>query len=57
MMDMDNGQTQAPMEPLELPGQNSTTYGDGDIPEIDLPGAANATPSFPRECPGKEMGA
>ncbi|MFR6218891.1 MAG: hypothetical protein ACLUKO_19000 [Enterocloster bolteae] len=26
-------------EPLELPGRNSSTYGDGDIPEIDLPGA------------------
>ena len=31
-------------EPLELPGRNSSTYGDGDIPEIDLPGADNATP-------------
>ena len=29
-------------EPLELPGRNSSTYGDGDIPEIDLPGADNA---------------
>lgn len=35
-------------EPLELPGRNSSTYGDGDIPEIDLPGADNATHDFLR---------
>lgn len=54
-MIVNHGQTQTPAEPLELPGQNSSTYGDGDIPEIDLPGTANATPSFPEECPGRGM--
>lgn len=38
-------------EPLELPGRNSSTYGDGDIPEIDLPGADSATHDFPQEFP------
>lgn len=52
---MDAGQTQKPLEPLELPGRNSSTYGDGDIPEIDLPGAANATPAIPAECPERGM--
>ena len=37
-------------EPLETPGRNST-YGDGDIPEIDLPSADNATPQIPLEFP------
>ena len=53
MIAMNAGQT--PMEPLELPGRNSSTYGDGDIPEIDLPGTADATPSIPEECPGRGM--
>ena len=52
---MEAGQTQRPMEPIELPGRNSSTYGDGDIPEIDLPGADNATPSIPEECPQRGM--
>ena len=39
---MEAGQTQRPMEPIELPGRNSSTYGDGDIPEIDLPGHMQA---------------
>lgn len=42
-------------EPLELPGRNSSTYGDGDIPEIDLPGADNATHDFPQEFPENHM--
>lgn len=46
---------QKPMEPLELPGKNTSTYGDGDIPEIDLPGSDNATPSIPEECPQRAM--
>ena len=41
----------ADRNPLELPGRNSSTYGDGDIPEIDLPGADNATHDFPQEFP------
>ena len=53
MMAMNAGKT--PMEPLEFPGRNSSTYGDGDIPEIDLPGTADATPSIPEECPGRCM--
>lgn len=56
MMSVNTHTTQAPMEPLELPGQNSSTYGDGDIPEIDLPGTAGATPSIPEECPAQKMG-
>ena len=42
-------------EPLELPGRNSSTYGDGDSPEIDLPGADNATHDFPQEFPENRM--
>lgn len=33
--------------PMELPG----AYGDGDIPEIDLPSKTNATNSIPEEMP------
>lgn len=44
-------QTQPDYQPLELPGRNSSTYGDGDIPEIDLPGADNASPDIPQEFP------
>ena len=42
-------------EPLELPGRNSSPYGDGDIPEIAFPGAANATHDFPQEFPENRM--
>lgn len=49
---MESQQTQTP---LELPGRNSSTYGDGDIPEIDLPCGDNATPSIPDECPARGM--
>lgn len=42
-------------EPLGLPGRNSSTYGDGDIPEIGLPGADNATHDFPQELPENRM--
>lgn len=31
--------------PYEAPAP----YGDGDIPEIDLPGKADATPEIPEE--------
>ncbi|MFQ9702369.1 MAG: hypothetical protein ACLR0U_08775 [Enterocloster clostridioformis] len=34
----------ADRNPWSSPGRNSSTYGDGDIPEIDLPGADSATP-------------
>lgn len=34
--------------PYEMPAP----YGDGDIPEIDLPGKANATQEIPSEFPG-----
>lgn len=40
----------ARQEPLEVPGRNSS-YGDGDIPEIDLPSADNASPDIPQEFP------
>lgn len=33
--------------PMEMPGP----YGDDDIPEIDLPGTANATNEIPDEFP------
>lgn len=36
--------------PLEMPGN----YGDGDIPEIDLPGKANATDVIPDEVPRRD---
>lgn len=55
MTKVKHSQTQTITQPLELPGQNSSTYGDGDTPEIDLPGAANATPDYPEECPGRGM--
>ena len=42
-------------EPLELPGRNSSTSGDGDIPEIDLPGADSATHDFPQDLPENRM--
>ncbi|MCB7317372.1 hypothetical protein [Lacrimispora sp. 210928-DFI.3.58] len=54
---MDGQQTKGPLTPMELPGKNSDAYGDGDVPEIDLPGAANATPSIPEECPSRSLGA
>lgn len=41
-------------EPLEAPGPapgDNSTYGDGDIPEIDLPSADNASPQIPLEFP------
>ena len=41
-------------EPLEGPGRNSSTYGDGDIPEIDLPSRDNASPDIPREFPDRQ---
>lgn len=50
-----SGQEPGRQEPLELPGRNSSTYGDGDIPEIDLPGADSATPDIPLEFPQKGM--
>lgn len=40
-------------EPLETPGKNST-YGDGDIPEIDLPSSDNASPEIPQEFPQRQ---
>lgn len=52
---MDGIQTPGTQEPLELPGQNSSAYGDGDIPEIDLPRPDNATPDIPQECPGRRV--
>lgn len=48
---MNEDQTQTPAVPLEFPGQNNSTYGDGDIPEIDLPKSADATPAYPVEFP------
>lgn len=57
MRHMDGQQTKGPITPMELPGKNSDAYGDGDVPEIDLPGAANATPSIPEECPSRSSGA
>ena len=32
----------------------NTEYGDGDIPEIDLPSPSNAVESIPYEFPGKD---
>lgn len=52
---MDANQQQNPGQPLELPGRNSSTYGDGDIPEIDLPGGDNATPAIPEEFPSTRI--
>mgnify|MGYP000670092056 FL=1 len=52
---MDGIQIPGRQEPLELPGRNSSTYGDGDIPEIDLPGADSATHDFPQEFPENRM--
>lgn len=52
---MNEIQTPGRQEPMELPGRNSSAYGDGDIPEIDLPGSDNATPDIPEELPGKGM--
>ena len=40
-------------EPLETPGKIST-YGDGDIPEIDLPSSDNASPEIPQEFPQRQ---
>ena len=40
-------------EPLETPGKNST-YGNGDIPEIDLPSSDNASPEIPQEFPQRQ---
>lgn len=34
--------------PYEIP----PPYGDGDIPEIDLPGKANTSNDIPNEFPG-----
>lgn len=31
----------------------NTEYGDGDIPEIDLPSPSNVTRDIPYEFPGK----
>ncbi len=33
---------------------DSNPYGDGDIPEIDLPASDNASPDIPLEFPGKK---
>ena len=41
--------------PLKLPGRNRSTYGDGDIPEIDLPCGDNATHDLPQEFPENRM--
>jgi len=39
-------------EPLEMPGsKNKNAYDDGNIPEIDLPGQADATNIIPDEVP------
>lgn len=35
------------------PYETPAPYGDGDIPEIDLPGKANASNDFPVEFPGR----
>ena len=48
-------QTQPVTQPMELPGRDNSSYGDGDIPEIDLPGAANASPDIPQEFPERGM--
>lgn len=45
---MENKEREIP--PMEMPG----AYGDGDIPEVDLPGKANATPDIPYEMPGRK---
>ena len=37
------------------PYETPAPYGDGDIPEIDLPGTADATNDIPDECPGREQ--
>lgn len=37
------------------PYETSSPYGDGDIPEIDLPGKADATPDIPNEFPGRNQ--
>lgn len=52
---METGGMQYDNHPLELPGKNSDSYGDGDIPEIDLPRSDNATPAIPEECPSRGM--
>lgn len=39
--------------PYEMPAP----YGDGDIPEIDLPGKAIATNQIPDEFPGRDNAA
>lgn len=39
---------------IHLPGKNnSSPYGDGNIPEIDLPAADHASPEIPMEFPEK----
>ena len=43
-----NNQQQNHNTPIHLPGKNnSDPYGDGNIPEIDLPSADNASPEIP----------
>lgn len=36
------------------PYETPAPYGDGDIPEIDLPGKAIATNQIPDEFPGRD---
>lgn len=38
---------------IEAPGR----YGDGDIPEIDLPKSDNASNTIPDELPGRQKNA
>lgn len=37
------------------PYETPAPYGDGDIPEIDLPGKANASTDIPDELPGRDQ--
>lgn len=38
---------------VNFDNEYNTEYGDGDIPEIDLPSPSNAVNSIPYEFPGK----
>lgn len=50
-----NNQQQNHNTPIHLPRKNnSDPYGDGNIPEIDLPSADNASPEIPLEFPGND---
>ena len=39
---------------INLDYDYNTEYGDGDIPEIDLPSSSNAVEPIPYEFPGKD---